>query len=86
MSDRRPSDDTGDRMFTAAAEYGRTYWGWDQEPIPELGYETADAQHIVAAIDRLTEQTRVANMIAFGQTTGESYRTEIRKALGISHE
>jgi hypothetical protein len=54
-----------------------------------LGFETADAQHIVAALDRLTEQQRVANLITYrGTIPGSSTRIrvindEIEKGLGL---
>jgi hypothetical protein len=32
--------------------------------VPGLGFETADAQHILAAIDRLTRQQYIGNLIA----------------------
>jgi hypothetical protein len=49
----------------------------------DASYETADAQHIVAAIDRLTEQQRIGNLIAFEVISGEKNRAEIRKGLGL---
>lgn len=76
MSD--PLERPGDRMFTAAAEYGRTHWGWDQEPVPDPVPTEEES------LAEIAKQLRVANMIAFGQATGESYRAEIRKALGLS--
>jgi hypothetical protein len=37
----------------------------------------------VAAIDRLTEQQRIGNLIAFEVISGEKNRAEIRKGLGL---
>lgn len=37
-----------------------------------LGWESADAQHIVVAIDALTEQLRIANLIAYKTQMGRS--------------
>lgn len=56
-------------------------WGHQREEQIEaqngLGWETADAQHIVAALDRLTEQQRIANLIAYA-----SHRIEHTNATG----
>jgi hypothetical protein len=37
----------------------------------------------VAALDRQTEQLRIANLIAFEVVSGEKNRAEIRKGLGL---
>lgn len=49
---------------------------------PMTGYHLQLAQ--TKATLALAEQQRIANMIAFGQATGTSFRAEIRKALGLS--
>jgi hypothetical protein len=56
---------------------------WEPTSIQELGFDTADAQHIVAALDRQTEQLRIANLIAFEVISGEKNRAEIRKGLSL---
>ena len=37
----------------------------------------------VAALDRLTDQLRVSNLLAFEDITGEKNRAEVRKGLGL---
>lgn len=59
---------------------------WTDAPmVSGLGFETADAQHLVSALDRLTEQLRIANVIAYtnGGGYGPNYSTreEIEAAI-----
>lgn len=90
MSDPRPSENQDETPtfpgFRAAGFFDdlpKLTEGFftDAELAEDEPYDTADAQHIVAALDRLTEQLHLANLIAWQLGTAENYEREIRKGL-----
>lgn len=94
MSDLRPSENGATPTYPKFPEMqrrgffddvptGDEFFADNPEMQAGLGFETADAQHILAAIDRLTEQQRIANLIAFEQISGEKNRGLIRAGLGL---
>lgn len=89
MNDLRPSEDTDRLELPEMRRLGffkdlPTGDGFFTEPDvePEETLPTL-AQQIIGALEALTKQQRISNLIAFEQVTGEKNRAEIRKGLGL---